>query len=159
MATHKAFSAKCGLAAAALLAGVLAGAAQEAGSRSVLLILDASGSMNAQMPDGRTRFEAARAAIGDMLAKLPEGVRVGLRVYGHQSKPAEKNCEDTEFVTPFDGVTQNRGLMLAKLGELQAQGYTPITLSLQRAAEDIAPLCLPAPSPAPRRRRAAAASC
>jgi hypothetical protein len=138
MLRRRVLSAKCVLAAAALLAGALAGTAQDTGSRSVLLILDASGSMNARMPDGRTRFEAARAAIGDMLAKLAGGVRVGLRVYGHQSKPAAKNCEDTELVTPFDGVTENRAVILAKLGKLQVQGYTPITLSLQRAAEDIA---------------------
>ena len=138
MATRKAMRATYALAAAALMAGAFAGTAQEPGSRSVLLILDASGSMNARMPEGRTRFEAARAAIGDMLAKLPDRVRVGLRVYGHQSKTAAKNCEDTELVVPFGGATQNRAPMLARLGDLQAQGYTPITLSLQRAAEDIA---------------------
>lgn len=126
------------LAAATLLVGAVAGTAQEAGTRSVLLVLDASGSMTARMPDGRTRFEAARAAIGDMLAKLPDDVRVGLRVYGHKSKPAEKNCEDTGLVTPFDPAGQNRASMLARVGGLQALGYTPITLSLRRAAEDIA---------------------
>jgi Mg-chelatase subunit ChlD len=120
------------------MAGVCTGTAQEPGSRSVLLILDASGSMNARMPDGRTRFEAARAAVADMLAKLPGSVRVGLRVYGHQSKTAAKNCEDTELVAPFDEATRSRATMQERLGELHAQGYTPITLSLQRAAEDIA---------------------
>jgi Ca-activated chloride channel family protein len=93
--------------------------------------------MVARMPDGRSRFDGARAAIGDMLAKLPEDMRVGLRVYGHQSAPAEKNCEDSDLVAPFDAAGKSRDAVLARIGGLKAQGYTPITLSLQRAAADI----------------------
>jgi Ca-activated chloride channel family protein len=93
--------------------------------------------MVARMPDGRTRFEAARAAVGDMLGRLATDARVGLRVYGHQSAPAEKNCEDTELVAAFDTAANARAPMLARVASLKAQGYTPITLSLQRAAADI----------------------
>jgi hypothetical protein len=121
-----------------MVAGAAAGGtAQEAG-RSVLLILDASGSMMARMPDGRTRFEAARAAIADVLAKLPDEVRIGLRAYGHQSLPREKNCEDSELVTPFGAVAASRALLLGTVEGLKAKGYTPITRSLVHAAKDIA---------------------
>ena len=106
--------------------------------RAALLILDASGSMNERMPDGRTRFQAAKAAVGEMTGKLPAGMRVGLRAYGHQSNPSERNCEDTELVSGFVEVEQGRAPLLERVGRLQARGYTPITLSLQRGADDIA---------------------
>jgi Ca-activated chloride channel homolog len=122
-----------------LLAFASTGQAQPPSSaRGVLLVLDASGSMNERMPDGRTRFEAAQAALGDMIARLAPATRVGLRVYGHQSKPADRNCEDTELIAGFAAVEQARASLPSRVGGLQARGYTPITLSLQRAAEDIA---------------------
>jgi Ca-activated chloride channel family protein len=70
----------------ALAATVGASALADTGG-SVLIVLDASGSMNQHLPEGRTRLEAAKGAVGDLLGTLAAGVRLGLRVYGHQSKP------------------------------------------------------------------------
>jgi hypothetical protein len=41
------------------------------GGRSVVFVLDASASMQTQQDDGRHRFEAARALVGDMIVALP----------------------------------------------------------------------------------------
>ncbi|MDY0110789.1 MAG: BatA and WFA domain-containing protein [Candidatus Krumholzibacteria bacterium] len=41
------------------------------GGRAVLFLLDASASMQAQQPDGQTRFAAAVALAGDMIQSLP----------------------------------------------------------------------------------------
>src|SRR5262245_1355388 len=98
--------------------------------RSVLIVLDASGSMNQPMPEGRTRLEAAKAAVGNFLGALPADVRLGLRVYGHQSSPDRKNCEDSEFVAGFASVGEAKGAIIAKMAEIRARGYTPITRSL-----------------------------
>jgi von Willebrand factor type A domain len=107
-------------------------------SRSVVVVLDASGSMNERLPEGRTRIEAAKAAVADVLGSLAPDIRLGLRVYGHQSAPDKKNCEDSELVAGFAPVAEGRQAILDKVAGLKARGYTPITLSLQRAAEDIA---------------------
>jgi hypothetical protein len=107
------------------------------GDRSVLLVLDASGSMSQRMPDGRSRLEAAKFAAADVLSKLPLDTRVGLRVYGHQAKTADRNCDDTALVAPLDTVERNREPLGAALATVQARGYTPISLSLQRAASDL----------------------
>ena len=104
----------------------------------VALVLDASGSMNSKLPDGVSRFDAARSAVSDMLSGLPATTQVALRVYGHQSAPAEHNCEDTELLLPFAAAPQTTAMAQAKLPELSALGYTPISLSLQKAAEDLA---------------------
>jgi hypothetical protein len=45
---------------------------------SVALILDASGSMNARLPEGRTRIEAAKLAVADLVGKLPVDIRLSL---------------------------------------------------------------------------------
>jgi hypothetical protein len=109
----------------------------EAGG-SVLVVLDASGSMNAQLPEGRTRLEAAKAAVGDVVGSLAPETRLALRVYGHQSTADKKNCEDSELVAGFAPLSQGKAALLDKVAGLKARGYTPITLSLQLAAQDIA---------------------
>jgi Ca-activated chloride channel family protein len=122
--------------ALAVAATVSAAALAETG-RSVLVVLDASGSMNQPMPEGRTRLEAAKAAVGDFLGTLPTDVRVGLRVYGHQSSPDRKNCKDSELVAGFAPVGEAKLAIIAKVAKIRARGYTPITRSLQLAAQDI----------------------
>ena len=51
--------------------------------------------MNAKLPDGATRIEAAKAAVADLVGKLPGDTRLAFRVYGHQSPTQAKNCQDT----------------------------------------------------------------
>lgn len=106
--------------------------------RSIALILDASGSMNASLASGGTRLDAAKAAVGDFLAKLPPPTRLSYRVYGHQSPTKQRNCKDTELMVDFAPVSANRDAILAKTQVVKAQGYTPITYVIQLAAADVA---------------------
>jgi hypothetical protein len=46
------------------------------GGRSVLFVIDASASMQAQEADGRTRFDAAVTLTGEMIGTLPDGASV-----------------------------------------------------------------------------------
>jgi len=50
---------------------------------SVALVLDASGSMNAKLPEGKTRIDAAKLAVTDLVGKLRGDVRLWLCAYGH----------------------------------------------------------------------------
>jgi Ca-activated chloride channel homolog len=104
--------------ALAVVATVSPAALAETG-RSVLVVLDASGSMNQPMPEGRTRLEAAKAAVGDFLGTLPPDVRVALRVYGHRSSPDRKNCEDSELVAGFASVGEAKVAIIAKVAEIR----------------------------------------
>jgi hypothetical protein len=127
---------------AALIAGAAAiipaaNAAAETG-RSVALVLDASGSMNAKLPDGTTRIEAAKAAVADLVGKLPGDTRLAFRVYGHQSPTQAKNCQDTALLVGFGSVASNKSAVVAAARGIRAQGYTPITYVLKLAAEDLA---------------------
>ena len=115
---------------------IAATAPAEAG-KSIALILDASGSMNAQLPEGRTRIEAAKAAVGEIISKLPADVRISLRAYGHQSPTSKHDCQDTQLLVGFDGLAANKDAILSRSRSIKAQGYTPITYVIKLAAEDI----------------------
>ena len=126
-----------GLAALVAIALPLQSAVAETG-RSIVLILDASGSMNANLPEGTTRIEAAKAAVANLVGKLTDDTRLAFRAYGHRSPPQRKDCKDSELIVGFNTVANNRATILAKADTIKAQGYTPINLSLQLAAQDLA---------------------
>ena len=69
--------------------------------RSVLLILDASGSMNAKLPNGETRIAVAQRAIKGVAGFIPAQAQLSLRMYGAQSPASQKNCQDTHLAVPF----------------------------------------------------------
>lgn len=114
-----------------------AGAQEEADeAASLLLILDASGSMQAKLGNG-VRLDAAKQALDELIDALPEESRVGLRVYGHRvpnTDPA-RGCKDTELVAsvrPLD-----RKTLRAKVRAVKARGFTPMAESLLQGAEDL----------------------
>ena len=106
--------------------------------RSVALVLDASGSMNAKLPDGQTRIDAAKKAVGDLVSRMDTTTRIALRAYGHQSPTSKKDCKDTAQLVGFAPVASNRGEVVSQAQALQARGYTPITFALTAAAQDMA---------------------
>ena len=55
-------------------------AAPFSSARSVVFVLDLSGSMDDAAGDGRTRLEAAQAALADVLARAPDGWVTGVCV-------------------------------------------------------------------------------
>ncbi len=118
-------------------AAVAASAAPSFAEQSIALVLDASGSMVSRLPEGRTRIEAAKAAVGEIVGKLPPDVRLSLRAYGHQSPAVKHDCRDTELLVGFDRLANNKATILAKTRDIEAQGYTPITYVLKLAAEDV----------------------
>src|SRR5260370_2644011 len=115
----------------------IAVAAPAEAAKSIALILDASGSMNAKLPEGRTRIEAAKAAVEEIVGKLPSDIRISLRAYGHQAPTSKHDCKDTELMVDFDGLAGNKASILSKARSIKAQGYTPITYVLKLAAEDV----------------------
>ena len=121
---------------AVLVAFLLAPIPAMAGS--VALVLDASGSMNAKLPEGKTRIEAAKAAVGELVAKLPADTRLSLWAYGHQSPTRKHDCRDTQRVVAFNAIGVNRDNVLSSTRAIQAQGYTPITYVIKLVADDLA---------------------
>lgn len=113
--------------------------AATAWSRSVEIVLDASGSMAAALPGGQTKIEAAKKALAEVLAGIPDTDLLALRAYGHQSPTAAKDCRDTALLAPFAPAAQNRAAAAKAAMGLTPRGYTPITYVLGLAAADFPP--------------------
>ncbi|WP_071396396.1 vWA domain-containing protein [Bacillus tuaregi] len=105
---------------------------------NVEIILDASGSM-AQSIDGKTKMEIAKETITKFVSQLPEGARVGLRVYGHTGSNADRDmelsCNGSDLVysiLPMEGAQ-----FQTALDSVQPTGWTPTGLALREAKKDL----------------------
>lgn len=121
------------LAVLALVAPASAAAQQN----RALIVLDGSLSMNKDAGNGQTRLEAAKAAVHELLDKLPAGSQLGLRVYGsrlNHTTPA-RECRDTELEIPV-GPLDKQAFGNA-VDALKAKGMTPIGNSLLATPGDL----------------------
>jgi hypothetical protein len=106
-----------------------------ASSRRFYVILDASGSMAAEL-DGRQKFDIARDAVASLIREMPDGTEVALRVYGHRKGVLDPGAsEDTALEVAMASL--KREAFLKKLGSLRARGKTPLARSLLEAAGDL----------------------
>jgi len=117
-------------------AASLTGAHGDAGGR-LMLVLDSSGSMKEPDSSGTTKIAAARAALREVVADVPDGAPVGMRVYGatvfDRSDPAA--CTDSQLVVPVGPVDKPE--LQRQIGRYRPYGETPIAHSLKEAAEDL----------------------
>jgi Ca-activated chloride channel family protein len=105
--------------------------------RSIALVLDASGSMKAALPDGAARIDAAKTAVARLVTTLDRRTRLALRIYGDQSPTSKKDCKDTRLLGGFDALEANGAAIVEQARTIQPQGYTPITYALTLAAQDL----------------------
>lgn len=105
---------------------------------NVEIILDSSGSMAGKI-GGKTKMEIAKEVISHFTSSLPEGTKVGLRVYGHKGTNSEsdkkRSCESTDLVygiSPYDPKSFNQSL-----NELKPAGWTATALALSEAQKDL----------------------
>jgi len=101
---------------------------QTAAAENAMLVLDASGSMWAQI-DGKTKIEIARSAVADMLKTWPQGHQLGLVAYGHRRKG---DCADIETLLPVAALEP--AIFKSKVDALNPKGMTPISAAVQHAA-------------------------
>lgn len=101
----------------------------------VELVLDASGSMKRAIA-GKSMMDSAKAALSDVVARLPAGTRVALRVYGQRIPEGRDGaCEDSQLAVPFGPL--DRKALISTVKAVRALGTTPIAYSIQRAGEDL----------------------
>ena len=97
---------------------------QLAAARSVVFILDLSGSMDNAAGDGGTRLEAAKAALAQVLAQAP---RDGSQEY---ALTTFSGCGGVEVPIGFTGDAQT---VVSYSSGLVANGGTPLAAALRRA--------------------------
>ncbi|MCZ6603117.1 MAG: VWA domain-containing protein, partial [Planctomycetota bacterium] len=105
-------------------------------NRPILFILDASGSMLAELDDG-TKLDIAKSVMVKVVESLPEKSQVGLRVYGHRHRTLDRDkaSKDSELVIRIG--TLDKPAFLGVLSGIRARGGTPLAYSLEEAASDI----------------------
>jgi Ca-activated chloride channel family protein len=105
---------------------------------NVMIVLDASGSMG-HMAGSKTRMEAAKEAIRSFAASLPDGARVGLRVYGHEGTGSEadkaRSCSKSDVMYPLQAYDKQK--LDSALAQFKPAGWTPIALALEQAQQDL----------------------
>ncbi|RMF77841.1 MAG: hypothetical protein D6739_12375 [Nitrospirae bacterium] len=87
-------------------------------------------------PPAASRLALVRAALDRYLEALPEGLPVGLRLFGQRRW---KGCEDSRLLVP--PVNRDRGRVRAALARLQAapEGRTPLAFAVTEGLRDLLP--------------------
>lgn len=118
-----------------LLIGLFVYGAVYAAPRNLVLILDASNSMNKQVGT-HTWIMAAKGALSELLGTLPAGINVGIIVYGHRvdKSAREKSCQDIQQILPLKPFSAAvRDQMITAIDKITAQGMTPLAAALIKA--------------------------
>ncbi len=107
---------------------------------NLVLIMDFSGSMNADIGNGQTRLEVAKAALNNYISDLNIGnTRFGFIAYGHtgDNSTASKDlsCNSAEVVYPLGQLDKSNVQNL--INSTQARGWTPIEKSLDTAITEL----------------------
>ncbi|MBN3457863.1 VWA domain-containing protein [Mycobacterium sp. DSM 3803] len=103
-----------------------------------ILILDGSGSMTQADAPG-PRIDAAKIAAHGLIDALPDTATIGLQTYGSTtgSAPEDKSagCRDVTTLIPLGPL--DRTTMNASIDAITPSGYTPISLAMQTAANQL----------------------
>lgn len=107
----------------------------DAAKPAIEVILDASGSMGARLPDGTPRIEAAlNTLLGLVSEGIEEGTPFALRAFGHVTP---STCEQ-ELVVPLEPLDRESTLQAIAGIEPKLLSQTPIADALRAAADDLA---------------------
>ena len=109
--------------------------AQSKPKTRILFVLDASGSMYANMGND-TRIVVAKRLLSRLVDSLQDmrEVELALRVYGHQSPKTQRNCKDTKLEVGFR--SNNHKMIQERIKDIRPKGTTLIAYSLEQAAYD-----------------------
>lgn len=100
--------------------------------RATVLILDASGSMWGQLPDGHAKIEVARDVLSGFFASRDGSVPLGVVAYGHNRKG---DCNDIAVIAETG--LQDAGALSKRLMSISPKGKTPLGQSLRVATGQI----------------------
>jgi serine/threonine protein kinase/Mg-chelatase subunit ChlD len=102
----------------------------------IVVILDCSGSMNDKTPDGKTKMDAAKHSVTQLIESIPKGRKLAFIVYGHD---LTRQCQAVDVVQPLAELDDTGKRRLKDyIAELKPVGHTPIALALEKAGKELA---------------------
>lgn len=105
---------------------------------NVSILLDASGSMAAQVNGGR-KMDVAKEAIETFVSTFPKEANVSLIAYGHKGSNSEKDkqisCSEIEEIYSLN--TYDKSSFTQALNEVDATGWTPLADAIKKSGETL----------------------
>ncbi|MCA1056994.1 VWA domain-containing protein [Rossellomorea aquimaris] len=113
-------------------------AAKEEKKKNVVILIDSSGSMAAEVSGGQ-KMELAKEAVGKFAAGFPDDATISLRVYGHKGTGSDEDknlsCSSDELI--YEPDTYDQSSFDKALTQFKPSGWTPLGSSLKSAYEDL----------------------
>ncbi|RWR07298.1 VWA domain-containing protein [Siminovitchia fortis] len=111
---------------------------EEADDVNVAVLIDASGSMKADVPGGN-KMALAKSSIKQFSESLPDNVNVSLSVFGHKGTGSDQDkklsCESIETVYSLKPYDQKE--FSNALDQFNASGWTPLASAIQQAEKEL----------------------
>lgn len=122
-----------------LIVSSLSVSAQTPTRGNVAILLDLSGSMNAEL-NGESRRDVAVSSLTDTVGELDGNASVALYAFGNNfdNSPSSKaqSCEDINQLVDYG--KNNSGAIKEVLSSLEAKGWTPLAKSISTIGSDLA---------------------
>ena len=103
---------------------------------NVIVLLDASGSMNGTVPGGK-KIDLAKSAITSFVSSLPKDTNASLLVYGHEGTGSDedkaKSCGKID--TLYSLKPYNQAEFQSAMNKFNASGWTPLSQAISKARE------------------------
>ncbi len=106
-------------------------AAAASGPGGVVLVMDASRSMQERLGD-KSKMQVAQEVTGKLIENWGADLPIGLTVYGHRSA---SRCDDIEAAVPVGKL--NAAAFLSVVQRLTPRGRTPLTAAVEHAASQL----------------------
>ncbi|VEF46262.1 D-amino acid dehydrogenase, large subunit [Bacillus freudenreichii] len=111
---------------------------EEAEDVNVAILIDASGSMKADVPGGN-KMALAKSSIKEFSESLPKNVNVSLSVFGHKGTGSDQDkklsCDSIETVYSLKPYDQKE--FSDALNNFNASGWTPLASAIQQAEKEL----------------------
>ncbi|OJV20500.1 MAG: hypothetical protein BGO21_07935 [Dyadobacter sp. 50-39] len=105
-------------------------------SVNTLLMLDVSGSMAARL-GGVPKIDIAKMSLLKYASSVPESIRLGLLVYGHQGNNEQsgkaESCAGIEVMAPIGNLSEANANTI--INRFSPTGWTPIASALEKAKQ------------------------
>lgn len=107
---------------------------RESGPVNILFVLDCSYSMKEKFGGSEKKMNAAKAVLENAMARIPNEVNLGLRVFGEGfANVPEIDCRQTRLLVPLG--QHNRGAIIRSVRQIEPFGLTPLEYAIRVAAE------------------------
>ena len=103
---------------------------------NVIVLLDASGSMNGTVPGGK-KIDLAKSSISSFVSSLPKDTNTSLLVYGHEGTGSDedkaKSCGKIDTLYPLK--PYNQAEFQSAMNKFSASGWTPLSQAINQARD------------------------